>query len=49
MYYITNSKSIIREYLDISEFIRKEELIAIQFYQIHCKGYMLRGLPLRKL
>ena len=32
MYYITNSKSMIREYLNIPKLIRKEELIVIQFY-----------------
>ena len=49
MCYTKNSKSIIREYLDILELIRKEELIAIQFYQIHHECYMLRGLLLREL
>ena len=32
MYYITNSRSMTREYLNILELIRNEELIAIQFY-----------------
>ena len=49
MHYIVNSESVTREYFNILELIRDEELIATQFYQIHYEGYMLRGIIVKEL
>ena len=40
MYYITDSRSMTREYINIPELIENEKLIAIQYYGSHYEGLL---------
>ena len=48
MYYISNSKSMNRVYINIRELIKKDELIAMQFYGIHYEGLLLKDAPAKE-
>ena len=48
MYYISNTRSMTREYLDILDLIKKEKLFVAQFYSMHYEGLRLESIPSRE-
>ena len=48
MYYITNSRIMNRVYINIPELIKNDELIAMQFYRIHCERLLVKDSPAKE-